>query len=190
MRKWRSGLKLMKPLLSHTGSIFVQCDWRASAYIRIELDEIYGRDNFRNEIIWAYRTGGVTKKTGFVKKHDTIFWYSNTRDFKFNVLYQKSYTPTLSEPGTPYGKKHGVKRDKVCDLCGKGKPGQKYRMVVMRDVWSDVNTLYRNDSQGTGYPTQKPEKLLHRIISATTDRGDLVADFFCGSGTTLAVCYC
>ncbi len=102
-------------------------------------------------------------------------------------MTQKSYVPTLPEPHTQSGIRLGVHRDEICELCGNGSPGQKYRNVIMRDVWDDINSVFRNDQQATGYATQKPEKLLERIISSSSKEGDLVADFFCGSGTTLSV---
>lgn len=180
-------LTLMRDLLSERGSIYVHCDWRVNFLLRSVIDEIFGRDYLVNHLIWAYKTGGIPEKIGFAKKHDDIFLYSKSKNPIFNPLLQKSYVPTLPEPYTDSGKRLGVQRDSVCELCGLGKPGQKYRLVIARDVWDDIQSIFRNDEQATGYDTQKPEALLERIILASSNEGDLVADFFCGSGTTLAV---
>ncbi|BAC09034.1 site-specific DNA-methyltransferase [Thermosynechococcus vestitus] len=180
-------LTLMRELLSERGSIYVHCDWRMNAFLRQVLDDIFGRDRFLNHIIWAYKTGGIPENVGFSKKHDDILIYTKSDTPVFNQLLQKSYVPTLPEPTTISGKQLGVQRDEVCELCGVGRPGQKYRNVIMRDVWDDIQSIFRNDQQTTGFDTQKPEALLERIIKASSNEGDLVADFFCGSGTTLAV---
>lgn len=180
-------LRLMRELLSDDGTIYVHCDYRVVAHIRLIMDEIFGADHFINQIEWTYKTGGIPEKVGFSKKHDHILVYSKTKTPIFNQQFQKSYVPTLPEPHTESGKNLGVLRDELCDLCGQGSPGQKYRMVIARDVWDDIPSIFRNDQQGTGYPTQKPEGLLQRILSASSNEGDLVGDFFCGSGTTLAV---
>lgn len=180
-------LVLLRELLSNTGSIYLHCDWHKVHYLRMIMDEVFGISNFQNEIIWTYKTGGIPEKHGFSKKHDTILFYSKSDSPIWNNLTQKSYAPTLPEPHTDSGKKLGVFRDEICDLCGKGRPGQKYRNVIMRDVWDDIASIFRNDLQLTDYPTQKPEKLLERIILASTNSGDLVFDCFMGSGTTQAV---
>lgn len=180
-------LVLMRDLLAEDGSIYVHCDWRVSSLMRLVMDEVFGRNYFVNEIVWAYKTGGVPESVGFSKKHDTILFYSKSDRPIFNGLEQKSYVPTLPEPHTNSGKKLGVQRDEICDLCGVGSPGQKYRMVKARDVWDDIPSIFRNDSQVTGYDTQKPEALLDRLVRASSNEGDIVADFFCGSGTTAAV---
>ncbi len=146
-----------------------------------------GVDNFQNEIIWGYTSGGVSKQW-FGRKHDTILVYCKQLGSHYIHLPQeKSYTATLPEPHTPSGQRLGVQRDHVCELCGRGSPGQKYRMVTMRDVWSDLRGLFRNDKEMIGYPTQKPERLLDRIISSSCPECGVVADFFCGGGTTPAV---
>jgi len=177
----------MKRLLKKTGSIYVHCDHHASHYIKVEMDKIFGPDNFLNEIVWGYTSGGVSKQW-FGRKHDIILLYAKQGGKHFIALpAEKSYTRTLPEPHTPSGANLGVQRDSVCDLCECGSPGQKYRMVTMRDVWSDLRSLFRNDSEMIGYPTQKPEHLLDRIICASCPKEGTVADFFCGGGTTPAV---
>ena len=171
-------LSLMHDLLADDGSIYVHCDYRVSGFIRLVLDEIFGKENFMNHIIWGYKTGGIPDKGKFAKKHDDIFFYVyNNESNIWNSLKQKSYTPTVPEPHTPSGKQLNVQRDEF----------GKYRMVECRDIWNDINAPFRNDRQLTNYPTQKPEALLERIIKASSNENDIVADFFCGSGTTAAV---
>jgi len=177
----------MKRLLKKTGSIYVHCDHHASHYIKVEMDKIFGNDNLLNEIVWGYTSGGVSKQW-FGRKHDIILLYAKQGGKHFIALpEEKSYTRTLPEPHTPSGANLGVKRDSVCELCECGSPGQKYRMVTMRDVWNDLRSLFRNDSEMIGYPTQKPERLLDRIIRASCPTDGTAADFFCGGGTTSAV---
>ena len=180
-------LSLMRDLLAEDGSIYVHCDWRVNSLIRHAMDEVFGPTNFVNQIEWAYKTGGIPESVGFSKKHQHILLYSRGPKPIFNLLYQKSYVPTLPEPHTNSGQQLGVIRDEVCELCQNGRPGEKYRMVRARDVWDDIASIFRNDKQATGYDTQKPEALLERIFKASSNEGDLVADFFCGSGTTAAV---
>jgi len=176
----------MKRLLKKTGSIYVQCDWHAGHYIKVEMDKIFGYDKFLNEIVWSYTSGGVSKQW-FGRKHEVLLLYAKNPGSHFLHLPQeKSYTKTLPEPHTDSGKKLGVSRDEFCDRCGNGHPGQKYRMVSMRDVWNDLRSLFRNDSEKIGYPTQKPEKLLQRVIDASCPADGIVADFFCGGGTAAA----
>lgn len=177
----------MKRLLKPTGSIYVHLDWHASHYVKVEMDKIFGVDNFQNEIVWSYTSGGVSKQW-FGRKHDAILAYCRKLGHHYiNLPQEKSYTATLPEPHTPSGRRLGVLRDKVCDLCGAGTPGQKHRMVTMRDVWTDLRSLFRNDEEMIGYPTQKPERLLERIIRSSCPEDGAVADFFCGGGTTPAV---
>lgn len=176
----------MKRLLKSTGSIYVHCDWHASHYIKVEMDKIFGHENFRNEIVWSYTSGGVSKQW-FGRKHDVLFLYAkNIASYSIRLPREKSYTRTLPEPHTNSGQRLGVLRDDICELCENGHPGQKYRMVSMRDVWTDLRSLFRNDAEMIGYPTQKPEALLERIIKASSTEGDIVADFFLGGGTTVA----
>ena len=160
----------MKRLLKDTGSIYVHCDWHASHYIKVELDKIFGYGNFINEIIWFYKTGGMSKRW-LGRKHDTIFAYSKSRSYKFNSQKEKSY---LSH-------RYGFSNvDILEDERG------PYTMVGMRDVW-DIPALRGNQPEAIGYPTQKPEEIVERIIQISTDESDVVADFFIGGGTTLAV---
>ncbi|KKZ10368.1 MAG: DNA methylase [Candidatus Synechococcus spongiarum 15L] len=180
-------LSIMRDLLADDGSIYVHCDWHVNAIVRLTMDEIFGKKHFINQIEWTYKTGGTPQAIGFSKKHDHILYYSRGENPVFNQLLQKSYVPTLPEPHTSSGQRLCVRRDEVCELCLNGSPGQKYRMVIARDIWDDISSIFRNDAQATGYNTQKPEDLLKRIIAASSNEGDIVADFFVGSGTTSAV---
>lgn len=165
-------LLMMKELLSDTGSIWVHLDWHGSHYVKMIMDEIFGEDHFVNEIIWTYKSGGASKKS-FAKKHDTILFYSKGKKYKFNPIKEKSYNRGLK----PYRFK-GV--EEFQDEVG------WYTLVNMKDVWS-IDMVGRTSGERTGYATQKPEKLIERIISACTDEGDICADFFSGSGTLGAV---
>ena len=174
----------MQKVLSSKGSIYLHCDPTASHYLKVMMDAVFGRENFRNEIIWGYRTGGLsTKKGSFARKHDVILFYAKNNINYFNRLKTKSYAPTLPEPHTKSGQKLGVKKDHI----------NKYRMVYMRDWWintgimpdDDIREMYRNDSERMGYPTQKPVALLRRIIKASCRPNGIVLDTFCGCGTTI-----
>jgi adenine specific DNA methylase Mod len=171
-------LYYMHKLLKNTGSLYLHCDPTMSHYLKILLDIIFGNQNFRNEIVWSYKTGGVDSKR-WSKKHDVILFYSKTQKFTFNSQKEKSYTKSKSrKPGlVNYGKgtaeffkdENGV-----------------FNWVNMRDVW-EISYINSQSKERTGYPTQKPEALLERIIKASSNEGDIVADFFCGSGTTIIV---
>ena len=165
-------LVLMRELLSEKGSIYVHIDWHVGAYVKLLLDEILGKDNFRNEIIWCYKSGGAGDK-GYAKKHDTIFFYSKNHNFLYNVVKEKSYMMPWSGKNpaqTYYSDEKGT-----------------YTLVNTKDYWTDIGMLATSSYERTGYATQKPEALLERIIKASSNEGDLVCDFFGGSGTTAAV---
>jgi len=169
-------LILMRELLSASGSIYLHCDWHKSHYLRSLMDEIFGADNFRNEIVWGYRTGGVSMKT-FARKHDNLLFYTRASGYLFNTQYYRSYQE----------KKYNY-NEKYPELWDEEK--QKwYHEAVCRDVWEDINVLgtETDGSERTAYPTQKPEALVERIIKASSNLGDLVLDCFMGCGTTQAV---
>lgn len=167
-------LSLMRDLLADDGSIYVHCDWRVDSYLRMVLDDIFGKDNHRNEIIWGYRTGGISKDF-FAKKHDTLLYYAkNRKEVSFNTQYYKSYQQ----------KKYNFKG--VEDLWDEKKK-MWYHNSVCRDVWDDIFPIGTENSERLDYPTQKPESLLQRIIEASSNENDIIADFFIGSGTTSAV---
>jgi len=162
-------LALMREKLKPTGTIFVHLDWHAVHYVKVAMDKIFGYDNLVNEIIWYYRTGGVSKSY-FARKHDNILWYAKGEEWIFNPQKEKSYMMH----------KYGFKKsDFQVDEHG------QYSMTYLRDVW-DIPSVGSATSERLGYPTQKPERLLLRIIESASNDDSVVADFFCGCGTTLA----
>ena len=166
-------LLLMRELLSEKGSIYVHIDWHVGAYVRVLMDDIFGKNNLVNEVIWGYKSGGAGEK-GYAKKHDTLLMYKKSADFLFNVQKEKSYMGL----GYSTGNKNVVLYD---DNDGRG----PYTLVNVKDWWIDIGMIAT--SKGRLYATQKPEALLERIIKASSNEGDLVCDFFGGSGTTAAV---
>ena len=153
-------------ILKPTGSIYLHCDPTASHYLKIIMDRIFGKDNFNNEIVWGYRTGGVSKKH-FPRKHDTILYYA-----KGNKMH---YTPL----------KESIFYNKAFFTGSKPNKDGKYEVeVYIRDVWEDVKPIINVSKERTGYPTQKPLALLRRIIKASSNEGDIVLDPFCGCATT------
>ncbi len=163
----------MKRLLKDTGSIYVHLDWHASHYVKVEMDKIFGSDRFLNEIIWCYKSGGASPKRNFSRKHDVLLLYTKTENHKFNVQTEKSYNRGLK----PYRFK-GVQEYQ--DEVG------WYTIVGMKDYW-EIDMVGRTSSERIGYPTQKPQTLIERVINAGTNENDVVADFFLGGGTTAAV---
>jgi len=169
-------LRLMNELLSDTGNIFIHLDWHVGPHIKIILDDIFGENNFRNEIIWHYRTGNLAKKQ-FQRKHDNIYFYSKSGNNYFNPIEEKEYYSDVYGPGFKPSFK-GRKQDE--DERG------IFRMARVDDVW-DISAVFTLSDEHLPYDTQKPEKLLSRIIESSSKENDLICDFFCGSGTTLAV---
>lgn len=167
-------LSLMHRLLAPNGTLYLHLDWHADAYARLILDEIFGAENFINEIIWAYH-GPSPIKTAFNRKHDTILSYAKGKDYVFNV----------DDIREPYNQ-NTVNTFKSSRKAGFGKIPDLERGKVPEDWWY-FPVVARLHNERTGYPTQKPEALLERIIRASSNKGDLVADFFCGSGTTSLV---
>lgn len=165
-------LLLMKDLLAQDGSIVLHMDWHAVHYVKVIMDEIFGQENFVNEIIWNYKSGGVSNRS-FAKKHDTLLYYSKSRHYYFKTQKEKSYNRAFK----PYRFK-GVKEFK--DENG------WYTMVHKRDVFN-LDMVGRTSGERTGYATQKPEKLIEMLLESCTKEGDLCGDFFAGSGTLPAV---
>ncbi|HUU87165.1 MAG TPA: site-specific DNA-methyltransferase [Candidatus Glassbacteria bacterium] len=173
----------MKRLLKPTGCIYVHLDWHAVHYVKVEMDKIFGYDNFINEIVWCYETAGKSKKT-FSRKHDTILLYSKSKDYLLDVTRStmprkrnKHMRLGIDEDGREYEEKTDKASQKV------------YRWYFDEgrlpfDYWTDIQFINREAKERIGYPTQKPESLLERIIKVSTNEGDVVADFFCGGGTT------
>jgi len=180
---------LMKELLADSGSIYIHLDWHVGHYMKLIMDELFGIDNFRNEIIWAYPAASAQTKSFFVRSHDTILFYSKSESYTFNddseiyMEYSDRVKKNLQtdEKGTFYyrgGSHNGKKLARKVYITKTG--------VFPRDVWNDIPYVRWNTLQYQAFATQKPEALLKRIILASTNKEDLVADFFCGSGTTIA----
>ncbi len=201
----------LKRVLKPTGSIYLHCDPTMGHYLKILLDAVFGRENFRNEIVWKRTTASSSKARAkrFASDHDTIFFYVKSEtSYKFVQQYK------------PYPDKEVAKRFKKSDEHGRYKdaelatyspekleqlkkenklivtPGGKYRYkiyledikgVLIDDVWEDVPPINSQAAERLGYPTQKPESLLERILQASSNAGDVVLDPFCGCGTAVAV---
>ena len=177
-------LIIMRGLLSDTGSIFLHCDYRKNAHLRLIMDEVFGPDNFINEIIWCYTGPGSPNMKQFNRKHDTIFWYSKSKIWTFNE----------NDIRIPY--KDPNQRPRNAFLSSKGDDFSQEAIEKMRergripDDWWEFSVAARKKIDGKermGYPTEKPEPLLERIILAASNKGDIVFDCFMGSGTTQAV---
>ena len=180
-------LRLLRELLTPKGSLYVHCDWHVNYLVRGILDEVFGPERFVNEIAWHYF--GFKRKTAknFPRKHDTILVYSNSDDYIWNVQYKPhrpEYLKRFKEDAD--GRLY---RDDVNPTGGGSRtiyldevPGD-----IVDSVWDDISPVNSQASERCDFPTQKPESLLERIVKASSDEGSLVADFFCGSGTTLAV---
>lgn len=179
---------LLRELLSDKGSIYVHLDEKRGHYIKLIMDEIFGIDNFRREIIWdiTVLSGFKVQANNWIRGHDVIFYYSKTNNVLFNKLRQphsQKYIDMFTqedENGDKFLVAHGLKRY-LKDVIDKGKP--------FGDVWGDIMSFQQQPtaSENVKYPTQKPETLLERIINASTNPGDIVFDCFMGSGTTQAV---
>ena len=167
-------LILMHRLLSQTGTLYLHLDWHVNAYARVLLDEIFGAERLLNEIVWVYH-GPSPIRSAFNRKHDTILVYTKSQDYTFNVdaVRQPYNTNTVktfaSSPRAGFGKVPDLARGKV------------------PEDWWYFPVVARLHSERTGFPTQKPEGLLRRILLASSNAGDLVADFFAGSGTMAVV---
>ncbi|MFH1287072.1 MAG: site-specific DNA-methyltransferase [bacterium] len=190
-------LKLMHDLLANDGSLYVHCDWRVNSFVRLCLDEIFGEHSQKNEIIWYYEKWTAPSKS-YQKNHDVIFFYTKSSSHLFNEI--KTITKNLEDKyqkgyliGGGYGSNGLVVYDrenpKVKELIASGKYKIHYadtKGKPLSDVWQ-IPFINPVAAERLDYPTQKPEKLIERIIKASSNEGDIIADFFCGSGTTLAV---
>jgi adenine-specific DNA-methyltransferase len=225
-------LTLMKDLLSETGSIYVHCDWRVNYFLRSLMNDIFGLDNYRNEIIWQKIRVVKAQSNSFGNVHDMIYLYSKTKNSVLSQQhipqdkeYEKKFDKIEQETGRRYqlvsllqagrgpARKFGDKmldpgpshhwiwsqeridsalKDRHIEFTSGGMPRKKQYLDesqgrVVDDIWLDIYPVNSQALEDTGYDTQKPEALLERIIRASSNEGDLVADFFCGSGTTGAV---
>lgn len=173
-------LILMRELLSETGSIYVHLDWHVGHYVKLVMDEVFGKDNFVNEICWWYKRWSAAAST-FQRMHDTIYFYRKSEKYKFNQLFQPLATSTASVHGN-------TRRINVPDDTGKlitVRTDEPSKGVQMHDVW-EVPFVVAHSQEQVGYATQKPIELVARILEASSDPGDLVADFFGGSGSFAA----
>ena len=197
-------LILMRGLLAEDGSIYVHCDWRLNSLIRLVLDEVFGSECFQNEIVWRKGSffGPSNKLRQFPKNHDTLFYYSKSLDTRTFHLPREDYQESTlkqykyEDDGGKYRLQElrDYTAESIANFRAKGRiedtdSGEKLKQYlddksgkVVETVWTDVNRLSK-----LIYPTEKPPKILERIIKAASNEGDLVADFFVGSGTTAAV---
>jgi adenine-specific DNA-methyltransferase len=226
-------LVLMRDLLAEDGSIYVHCDWRVNAFIRLALEEVFGRELFQNEIVWIRTNAHNMQTQGYVRSQETIFFAAKSDTFIFNEqrtdygdaqlgrykkdengrLYTgRDMTFSSANPNRqfewrgakpPSNRSWGYPLEKLEELWAQGRILTKQDGTPRLDglkvyldetkgkplttLWDDVGRIGNTSSERLGYPTQKPEGLLERIIKASSNEGDLIADFFCGSGTTAAV---
>lgn len=205
-------LMLMKELLSKKGSIYVHIDWHIGAYVKIILDDIFEKDNFRNEIIWKRGTVKGAKAVGnqYARNHDMILYYSRSNDYVYHTQYlpyteeyiKQRYTKDDNDGRGPYTDQaigtrseeslKELEKDNRIFVTSNGKRRVKYYLseakgIALDDSWNDISEVNSMAKENVGYATQKPGPLLERIIKASSNEGDLVCDFFGGSGTTAAV---
>jgi len=173
-----------RELLSDTGVFYLHLDWRMAARGRLICDKVFGAEQFLNEIIWAYESGGRSKKT-FSRKHDTVLMYAKTKKYRFDITRvpldrQSKRRNHMARGIDENGRLYSYIRSN----------GKEYRYyddepVYPGDVWTDISHLQQRDPERTGYATQKPLKLLERLLLPVTKPGDRVVDLCCGSGTAL-----
>lgn len=176
-------LMAIKSIMSDEASIYVHLDYHIGHYVKILMDEIFGEDNFRNEIIWHYtnKMSGTTSPHDFVCEHDTIFRYTKNSEYLYNVITEKRDEPVKQSKRVKVDGKNMRARDEEGNIIYEISTDKK-----VKDVW-EIPYIASTDSQRVDYATQKPEALLERIIKASSNEGMLVADFFGGSGVTAAV---
>ena len=155
----------MHRVLKPTGSLYLHCDQTASHYLKAMLDSIFGRKNFRNEVIWSYRTGGVSKRY-WPRKHDSILFYVKSDSYEHSPIQERIF----------YDKQFFTEKVDA--------EGRYYADVYVRDVWDDIKPIINVSKERTGYPTQKPLALYKRMIEASSNPGDIVLDPFAGCATT------
>ena len=180
MRKILTGAR---ELLCESGSIYLHIDYRMSAKLRLLMDELFGAQNFMNEIVWCYKSGGRSTRY-YPRKHDTILFYRKSAKVYFDIA-------SVGRPRGPEKRNHmrrSIDEDgRICfTIRSAGKLYTYYEdtPVYPSDVWDDIEHLQQKDRERVGYATQKPEALLNRVILASSRPGDLVCDLFSGSGTT------
>lgn len=203
-------LKLMRNLLAEDGSIYVHCDWRVQGLMRLTLDEVFGKGFFQNEIIWKRTSPSSSKARArkYSADHDTIYYYICSNKYIFNKVFTNYPDYEINkrfknrdERGRYKDAELATYSQQTLEKLKKSNkliitPGGKYRYKIYLDeiegilidtLWTDISPVNSQAQQDTGYATQKPEALLERIIKASSNEGDLIADFFCGSGTLPAV---
>ena len=172
---------LLRELLAEDGSIYVHLDWHVGHYTKAILDEIFGYENFRNEIIWAYRRWSAASKL-YQNSHDVIHFYTKNKNYIWNQPYE-----AYADDGAHY-----TEEDEQGKYRWQYLRGKKYKLYMKegtraKDWWDDIKYINSMANERVEYATQKPEALLERIIKASSNEGDLLLDCFCGSGTTVAV---
>lgn len=168
-------LMLMRDLLAEDGSIYVHCDWRVNGYIRLILDEIFGKENFKNEIIWWFKDPSGQTTEFYKRKHNNIYFCAKNKNYTFNV---DDVRMPYSEGTLKQAETGAISFGRATKVNEKGK--------LREDVW-DIAIVNSQAKERVQYPTQKPESLIEVVIKASSNEGDIVCDFFCGSGTTSAV---
>ena len=202
-------LKLMNDLLTEDGSIYIHCDWRVASYIKLIADEIFGVGNFQRQIAFStgWAMGFKTSSDNWIKQHEIILFYSKSS----NKIFNKQYIPYTTDYESRARKDSdgrmwvdqslgSISKEKLEEMKRTGQAYQtstggwrkkqyldEMKGQIIGDIWTDINPINSQAKENIGYPTQKAEDLLTRIIEASSNEGDLIADFFCGSGTTLSV---
>ena len=178
-------LRLIRDLLSPHGSLFLHCDWHVGHLLRATADEVFGAENFLNEIVWYYYNKFQGNVKRFASNHDVVFWYRKGTSYQFKPQLEKRAEGKVKQLARQWDKEKGA------IVNAKGADGRvMYRETDERtvdDVWRISMLQPADRTENCGFPTQKPEALLQRIVQAASCEGDLVADFFCGSGTMLSV---
>ncbi|MFH2000659.1 MAG: site-specific DNA-methyltransferase [Planctomycetota bacterium] len=185
-------LEEMARLLKPTGALMVHLDGNASHYVKVMLDQMLGQDRFINEIIWHYKSGGHPRKR-LARKYDSILWYSRGKSYTYHPEAAALPRNRCRLCGEEQERCNHMKRQEdengrpVIFIKSAGKVYQYYEddPAPPCDVWLDIGHLHQRDPERTGYPTQKPLKLMKRLVALASNPGDVVADFFAGSGTTL-----
>ena len=170
----------MKRVLKQNGSIYLQMDTKINHWMRILMDKVFGYDNFRNEIVWCYKSGGASK-TKWSSKHDVILFYSKTKYYK-KIEYREIELSEGTKKGYPNGSKLGY--------FWQTQNGKRYKINAYakgRD-WVEISQINWKDKENVKYPTQKPKELIKRFVLASSNENDVVADYYLGSGTTAEVC--
>ena len=196
----RRRLILAKEILSDDGAIYVHLDQKMGHYVKVILDEIFGKNNFVNEISWCYKDIGGRSVNYFKRKHDYIFFYQKSNSRQFNILKSELSKSTLERYGSYFDENGEITYKWLKENNPgvfkklKGHPDDlntpwlsRYRGQPLVDWWIDISPLKSHFNESINYPTQKPEELLARIIKASSNEGDLIMDFFGGSGTSMAV---